>query len=135
MSNFWNALTAGSLGYHYEELSEKVKDPKNRGSASLAYFETYCLGYETHQPEKLCYASEDGSKFLDFLIRQEKQTIKFYRDIDIDDEILQTLPESGSIAEKLPQFTKKNRTMKMRTKMMKTFSTHKHYPPDLMKTG
>ncbi|PKY55979.1 hypothetical protein RhiirA4_549014 [Rhizophagus irregularis] len=47
--------------------------------------------------------------FWDFLVRREKQTIKFYRDIDIDDEILQTLPESGSIVEKLPQFTD-NRT-------------------------
>ncbi|GET49986.1 hypothetical protein RIR_jg32233.t1 [Rhizophagus irregularis DAOM 181602=DAOM 197198] len=42
--------SAGSLGYHYEELSEKVKDPKNRGSASLAYFETYCLVIKSTNP-------------------------------------------------------------------------------------
>ena len=34
-----------------------------------------------------------------------KENNKYYRDIDIDDEILQFLPENGSISEKLPQFT------------------------------
>ena len=57
--------------------------------------------------------SEDGSNFQDFHVRRGKVTRtlhwlkannKFYSDINIDDEILQTLPENGSIAEKLPQF-------------------------------
>ena len=58
--------------------------------------------------------SEDGSNFWDFYVRQErvvralnwlKKNNKLYRDINIDDEILQTLPENGLILEKLLQFT------------------------------
>ncbi|PKB91799.1 hypothetical protein RhiirA5_368490 [Rhizophagus irregularis] len=52
--------------------------------------------------------SEGGSNFRDFHVRRGKvmralhwlkANNKFYRDIDIDDEILQTFPENGSIAE------------------------------------
>src|SRR5947209_1838584 len=58
--------------------------------------------------------SEDGSNFRDFNVRRGKVTRalhwlkennKLYSEIDIDDEILQTLPENGSIAERLQQFT------------------------------
>jgi len=58
--------------------------------------------------------SEDGSNFRDFHVRRGKvmqalrwlkENNKLYRDIVIDDETLQSLPENGSIAEKLPQFT------------------------------
>src|SRR5688572_5607366 len=54
--------------------------------------------------------SEDGSNFRDFHVRRErvmralywlKENNKFYHDIDIDNEILQTLPENGSISKKL----------------------------------
>ncbi|RGB26434.1 hypothetical protein C1646_674788 [Rhizophagus diaphanus] len=94
----------------------------------------------------------DGSNFRNFrdfhvhrgkvmrALHWLKANNKFYRDIDIDDEILQTLPENGSFAEKLPQFTD-DRTNSSeeesdeRTRMMKTHSIPKylflHYPPDL----
>jgi len=58
--------------------------------------------------------SEDGSNFRDFHVRRRKVmralqwlkvNNKLYREIDIDDEILQSLPEDGSITEKLPQYT------------------------------
>jgi hypothetical protein len=96
------------------------------------------------------YHSEDGSIFRDFHVRRGKvmralhwlkANNKFYRDIDIDDEILQTLVRlrrnfhNSRMIELI--VLKKNQMMKMRTKMMKTLSTHKHlflhYPPDLMK--
>lgn len=60
-----------------------------------------------------CY-NENGSNFRDFHVRREKViralqwlkgNNKFYHNIVIDNNILQTLPENGSIAEKLPQFT------------------------------
>ena len=54
--------------------------------------------------------TENGSNFRDFHVRRGKvmqalQWLKayniFYRDIDIDNNILQKLPENGSIAEQL----------------------------------
>jgi hypothetical protein len=57
--------------------------------------------------------SKNGSDFQDFHVRQEKvmralewlkANNKFYRNIKIDNETLQALPENGSIADKLPQF-------------------------------
>ena len=56
--------------------------------------------------------TENGSNFRDFQVHREKVMrallwLKanniYYRDIDIDNNILQKLPENGSIAEQLPQ--------------------------------
>jgi ATP-dependent DNA helicase PIF1 len=58
--------------------------------------------------------STNGSAFRDFCVRRKKITqalhwLKinniFYRNIDIDENILQSLPENGSIANQLPQLT------------------------------
>jgi hypothetical protein len=60
-----------------------------------------------------CY-SENRNNFRDFNVRLKKviQALqwlkannKLYQDIVIDNEVLQTLPENGSIAEQLPQIT------------------------------
>ncbi|PKY46625.1 hypothetical protein RhiirA4_409171 [Rhizophagus irregularis] len=56
--------------------------------------------------------TENGSNFRDFHVRREKvmQALrwlkannKFYRDIEIDSDVLQTLPENDSIEMHLPQ--------------------------------
>lgn len=58
--------------------------------------------------------TENGSNFRDFHVRREKVmrallwlkgNNKYYHNIVIDNDILQTLPENGSIAEQLPQLT------------------------------
>jgi hypothetical protein len=58
--------------------------------------------------------SENGNNFQDFNVRQKKviqafqwlkANNKLYQDIVIDNEVLQTLPENGSIVEQLPQIT------------------------------
>ncbi|CAG8581859.1 15995_t:CDS:2, partial [Gigaspora rosea] len=59
----------------------------------------------------------NGSNFRDFNVRRKKiiqalQLLKtnniFYRDIIVDNEILQSLPENGSIVEQLPQLIDEN---------------------------
>ncbi|RGB34646.1 hypothetical protein C1646_668367 [Rhizophagus diaphanus] len=164
MNNLKNNLSEtcnGRFPYVCLRMILKHMDPGRRNAvrASIPVISVYILlgGQSSRHDFYMIHRrhSEDGSNFRDFscslgkvmrALHWLKANNKFYRDIDIDDEILQTFPENGSIAENFHNsrmieliVLKKNLTMKTRTKMMKTYSTYKHlflhYPPDLMKTG